>query len=77
MMNKPTTSELQELETIVQGQASDLKVDEPDLRVWLSRMTVEDGEMWEHTVHVEERINDRWRLVLSYDGDNPEDEVVI
>lgn len=48
-----TLKELSALRTIVQGQADDLKVEQKNWRVWLSRMTVEDGMPYNNQVTVE------------------------
>lgn len=44
---------LQLLPTLHVGQFDDLKVEEPDLRIWLSRMTVDDGMEYNNQVTVE------------------------
>lgn len=41
------------LPTLTQGQADDLKIDTGTERVWLSRMTVEDGMEFDNEVTVE------------------------
>lgn len=67
-----TTEELQELPTLARGQADDLKVDDGEYRVWLSRCGLADGMPVEHSVMVE-RLNEQgqWRVVWVYDGDEP------
>lgn len=53
--------ELEELPTITEGQADDLKIDNGDgERVWLSRCTAADGEPWDNKVTVETYINGSW-----------------
>jgi hypothetical protein len=46
-------AELRSLPTISSAQADDLKIDHDGVRVWLSRMTVEDGAVCDHQVTVE------------------------
>lgn len=48
-----TLAELKALPTISTGQADDLKIDTGDVRVWLSRCSVEDGEPFNNKVTVE------------------------
>jgi hypothetical protein len=55
--------ELEELPTLCQGQADDLKIESPDERVWLSRCGVEDGEPWDNKVTIERRVDGRWTEV--------------
>lgn len=49
-----TLAELQALDTLHGGQYDDLKVEEGTLRVWLSRMTVADGQPYNNQVTVED-----------------------
>jgi hypothetical protein len=63
-----TARELAAMPTLTVGQADDLKIDLPGLRVWLSRCSVEDGEDSENQVYVERYIDDRWKTVESYPG---------
>lgn len=52
-MKKFTLGELSSLPTIMQSQFDDLKIQLPTKRVWLSRMTVEDGQPYNNMVTVE------------------------
>ena len=56
--------------TLTVGQADDLKLDTGTTRYWLSRCGIEDGEPFEHTVHVERLEDGCWVTVLTYDGDD-------
>jgi hypothetical protein len=47
-------AELEAMPTITAGQFDDLKFETENRRVWLSRMTVEDGEPYNNKVSVEE-----------------------
>ncbi len=49
---------LKDLPTLAQGQCADLKVDDGERRVWVSRMTPEDGET--QPVQVERLIDGCW-----------------
>ena len=46
-------SELEMLPTLSVSQADDLKIDDGETRIWLSRCTVEDGEPYNNKVTVE------------------------
>lgn len=67
----PNTEELEALPVLCQGQADDLHIDTGDIRIWLSRCSIEDGEPFVHTVHVELEQDGSWINAGSYDGDNP------
>ena len=45
--------------TLCVGQAADLKVDHGNIRIWLSRCGVADGEPYENKVTVEEYDNNK------------------
>ena len=63
-----TKRELASMPTLHTGHFDDLKVDKGDLRVWLSRMTVEDGMPYNNQVTVERKINGEWVEVDQYQG---------
>jgi hypothetical protein len=66
-MRKYTLRELQAMETITQGHTDNLKIKTEDTKVWLSRMTVEDGMPANNMVTVEKLTNDgRWETVEEY-----------
>ena len=46
--------ELEAMPTIKQGHTDDLKISTPTTRVWLSRLTVEDGQPYNNMVTVEQ-----------------------
>lgn len=69
MTTKTWADELDARETIEQAQFGDLKVDTGELRVWLSRMTIEDGAPYRRTVMVEDLVEGRWRLRGRFDGE--------
>ena len=56
-----TAKELEAKPTLSQGQADDLKIDEGDKRVWLSR--VNEGE-----ISVERRVDGKWGEPEVYPG---------
>jgi hypothetical protein len=58
--------ELEKLKTLYVGQCDDLKIDEGDTRVWLSRCTVEDGEPYNNKVSIEKLIKGKWEVVEEY-----------
>lgn len=66
-MRKYTLKELQQLETITQGHTDNLKIKTENTKVWLSRMTVEDGMPYNNMVTIEKLTNDgRWETVEEY-----------
>ena len=65
-MKRFTLKELQQLKTISQGHTDDLKIKATDTKVWLSRMTAEDGMPYDNMVTVEKLINGRWETVEKY-----------
>jgi hypothetical protein len=65
-MRKYTLRELQAMETISQGHTDDLKIKSEDIKVWLSRMTIEDGMAANNMVTVEKLIDGRWETVEEY-----------
>lgn len=60
--------ELEDLPTLSEGQADDLKIDTGDVRIWLSRMTAEDGEPCDNKVTIEERRRGSWIEVGWYEA---------
>jgi len=66
-MRRYTLRELQQLETISQGQTDNLKIKTEDTKVWLSRMTVEDGMTYNNMVTIEKLTKDgRWEIIEEY-----------
>jgi hypothetical protein len=65
-MKKFTLRELQAMETISQGQTDNLKIKTENTKVWLSRMTIEDGMPYDNMVTVEKLIDGRWETVEEY-----------
>lgn len=69
-----TLKELEAMPTLSVGQADDLKIETADTRVWLSRMTVEDGQPYDNQVTVEKyrkltknkTMYQDWRWVTDY-----------
>ena len=57
---KYTLKHLESLTTICTGHADDLKIDNSDTRVWLSRCGVEDGEPYPNKVTVERLFDGEW-----------------
>ena len=66
-MKRYTLRELQQLETISQGQTDNLKIKTEKTKVWLSRMTVEDGMTYNNMVTIEKLTKDgRWEIIEEY-----------
>lgn len=63
-----TLPELEALPTLAVGQADDLKVDAGNVRIWLSRCGVEDGEPCDNKVTVEQFNGQRWIEVGWYEA---------
>lgn len=67
-MTHYTADELRSMPTLAQGQADDLKIDDGTERIWLSRMTREDGSPFDAEITVERLIDGRWEVVENYEG---------
>jgi hypothetical protein len=65
-MKKYTLRELQQMETIGQGHTDNLKIKTEDTKVWLSRMTVEDGMPYNNMVTIEKLIDGKWETIEEY-----------
>ena len=65
---KYTLAELKGRATLSTGQADDLKIDNGNTRVWLSRCGVADGAECDNMVSIEERINGRWEETETYEA---------
>lgn len=65
-----TLKQLQARKTIAQGQADDLKIETAQHRVWLSRMTIEDGMPYNNQVTVERfnTVSGNWLTVDEYEA---------
>ena len=61
-----TLEELRGNATLFVGQSCNLKVETEDLRVWLSRCTVEDGEPYNNKVTEERKVDGEWQEVGIY-----------
>jgi hypothetical protein len=61
-----TLRQLRAMKTISQGHMDNLKVDTGTTRVWLSRMTVEDGMPYNNGVTVEKMKRGVWEVVDEY-----------
>jgi len=59
-------TEMNAMTTISEGQFDDLKYDEGGIRVWLSRMTREDGMPYNNQVTVEKLKEGRWEEIDVY-----------
>ena len=61
-----TLAELQALPTIEQAWTGNLKVQTNSKRIWLSRMTIEDGADYNNQVTIETYTNGSWAPILTY-----------
>ena len=57
-----TREELEAMPTISTGWTDDLKVDTGRMRIWVSRLTVEDGVSEDHEITIEQfdPVSGRW-----------------
>jgi hypothetical protein len=60
---------LERLPVLEADKECDLRVDNGQVRVWLSRCGTADGEPFERTVYVESNIGGHWVDVGYFDGD--------
>lgn len=65
-MRRLTLKELKEMKTITRGQFCDLKYQDNTTRVWLSRMTIADGETMDDRVCVKELRGGKWEETQTY-----------
>ena len=63
-----TLNELESMETISSGHFDDLKFETKYIRVWLSRMTIEDGMEYNNQVTIETLKNGVWRIKKQYEA---------
>ena len=61
-----TLDYLDGLPTIESGHFDNLKIQEPDVRVWLSRLTLEDGMPYNNQVTVEKLVDGQWKTFDQY-----------
>lgn len=61
-----TLRELRELPTLAESSTSNLKIDGRAARVWLSRCTVADGELFDNRVTIEHEHEGSWLIVAEY-----------
>ena len=63
-----TSKQLKEMPTLEQGHYDNLKIKTETTKVWLSRMTVGDGQPYDNEITVEELINGIWTVTRQYEG---------
>lgn len=61
--------EIEAFPTLHSGQFANLKVDTGQVRVWLSRMTIADGEKCNNLVSVEVLFEGRWETTEEYEAE--------
>jgi uncharacterized Zn finger protein len=66
MKTRYTTKELKSMPTLAVGQVADLKIDDGNVRVWLSRCVVEDGEPYNNKITIDHFIDNCWKTVEEY-----------
>ena len=68
-MKRYTLEKLNRMPTINGGQFDNLKLDDGDTRVWLSRGTVADGEPYDNKVTIETLTDGRWCITDVYQAE--------
>lgn len=58
--------DIEKIATIHQGHTDDLKIDTGTMRVWLSRLTIDDGMPYNNQVTVELLQNGSWITIEEY-----------
>lgn len=58
--------ELEALTTLKQGHTDDLKIESDLCRIWLSRLTVEDGQPYDNQVTIELLVAGKWVTCKTY-----------
>lgn len=66
---KYTLEELSKLPTLSIDQAENLKIETSNIRVWLSRCSVTDGEPYNNKVSVEKLVDGTWQTIEEYPAD--------
>lgn len=68
--NRPryTLDEIEDMPTIHQGQFDNLKYQDANTKIWLSRLTVEDGQPYNNQVTIERLQNGCWVEAESYEA---------
>lgn len=61
-----TIHQIESLPTLNQGHTDDLKLESATSRVWLSRLTKEDGMPYDNQVTEEQLVNGKWETVRQY-----------
>jgi len=61
-------NEIEEMETIIEGYADDLKIDDGRFKVWLSRVGIDDGMPYDNAITIETVIEGKWVEVLMYEA---------
>lgn len=61
-------SDLEGMETIIEGYADDLKIDDGRFKVWLARVGVDDGMPYDNAVTIETVIDGKCIEVLMYEA---------
>lgn len=63
-----TLDEIEAMPTIHSGQYDNLKIDDGQTRVWLSRLSIEDGMPYNNEVTVERLVDGRWTKAETYEA---------
>lgn len=71
-----TLAELEDMPTLSLGQTDDLKAENEDTRIWLSRLSTEDGEPYNNKVTIERleedfrenRLSSQWVTKETYEA---------
>ena len=69
----PNTEQLEAMPTLLQAHTCDMKFNDGEVRLFLSRCDSRDGEPFDNTVYLEIYDGRNWVDQGYYDGDNPID----
>ena len=67
-MRRFTAAYLHTLPTLNSGHFDNLKIDDGDVRVWLSRCSTADGEPYDNKITIERLVEGKWRVQSVYEG---------
>jgi hypothetical protein len=67
-MRRFSLRDLCTLPTIQVGHTDNLKIETQNKRIWISRMTVEDGMPYNNQVTVEKLNNGEWTILEQYEA---------
>jgi hypothetical protein len=67
-MIRYSLKQLQSMPTLHSGHFDNLKKDTGHTQIWLSRMTIEDGQPYNNQVLIKRLIKGRWETIHEYEA---------